>query len=151
MLLATLLGIPPSAGAECVKVPPEKLLESPGTELAFSGKVVEVTNVSEQGVRATFEVDRVWAGLVPKRFDMYMIYPASAEAPRYDKDRSYVVIARRLVDKQARAAAGFGDSDAVLFTGVTCSDFYSVEEFVRALGPGKPPAGKSEWEINRRK
>jgi hypothetical protein len=151
LLLATFLGVSPSAGAECVKVPPKQLLELPGTELAFSGKVIEVTNVSEQGVRATFDVDRVWAGRVPKRFDMYMTYPASAEAPRYDKDQSYVVIARRLVDKQARGAAGFADSDIVLFTGVTCSDFYSIQEFVRALGPGGPPAEKLEQDIDRRK
>ena len=152
VLLGALLSVPAGAGRECVKVPPKQVIDGPDSELAFSGKVIEVTSVSEpaaeasrerpQVVRATFDVDRVWLGRVSKRFDIYMTYPSSAEAPRYDKDRSYVVIAKRLGDKQARAAAGVGDADPVVFTGVQCTDFYSVQEFILALGPGKPPTEK---------
>lgn len=139
-LALALLGLAASAShAECVKIPPKQFLNLPDTELAFSGKVVEVTKAGELGVRATFEVERVWKGRVYKRFDTYISPPASAETPYYEKDHSYVVIARRLVNQQARANAGFGDSDAVIFTGMACSALYSVDEFVRAVGRGKPP------------
>jgi len=128
-----------TAHAECVRIPPEEWLKSPATELAFSGKVVEVTKAGELGVRATFEVERVWKGHVSQRFDVYTSSPGSAETPRYEKDHSYVVIARRLLDKEARANAGFGDSDAVVFTGAVCSGEYLIDDFARAVGRGKPP------------
>ena len=129
-----------TAHAECVKIPPKQWLKYPDTELAFSGKVVEVTKAGELGVRATFEVERVWKGQVSRRFDVYTSPPASAETPYYEKDHSYVVIAKRLLNEEARANAGFGNSDAVVFTGAVCSGFYSVDEFVRSLGRGKPPS-----------
>lgn len=138
-----------TAPAECVNIPPKQWLKYSDTELAFSGKVVEVTKAGELGVRATFEVERVWKGQVSERFDVYTSSPGSVENPRYEKDQSYVVIAKRLLDKEARANAGFGNSDAVVFTGATCSGFYSVEEFVRPLGWGKPPSKNPEPQIPR--
>ena len=77
------------------------------------------------------------------------VAPASAETPYYETDHSYVVIAKRLLNKEARANAGFGNSDAVVFTGATCSGFYSVDEFVRAVGRGKPPNKNSEQQNPR--
>ena len=153
VLLAMFLGVSSAVPRECVRVPPNEVLKVPDAELAFSGKVIEIINVNQPAgevtrerplvVRASFEVDRVWMGRVSKRFDVYMTYPSSSTAARYDPERSYVVIAKRLADKRARAAAAVGDSNTVLFTGVDCTDFYTVDEFVRALGPGKPPSEKS--------
>ena len=134
------LGMPSVINAECVKVTPKMWLDAPDSELVFGGKVVEVTDTGEVGSKATFEVERVWRGKVPKRFDVFMWYLASAEAPRYlEKGRCYVVVAKRLEDKRAREGVGLGGSDLVAFTGVPCSDLHTIEEFVRGIGPGKPP------------
>ena len=130
----------PAVNAECVKVTPKMLLNAPSSEVVFAGKLVEVTDTGEVGSKATFEVERVWRGKVTKRFDVYVWYPASANAPRYgEKGRSYVVVANRLEDKRRREGVELGGSDVVAFTGVPCSDLYTVEEFVRQLGRGKPP------------
>jgi hypothetical protein len=136
-----------SAHAECVKTPPKQWLKIPEAELAFSGKVVEVTKAGEQGVRATFQVERVWKGPVSERINLYMSPPESPEHPVYEKDHSYMVIAQRLVDRKRRANAGLADSDAVVFTGMQCSPFISVDEFVGAVGRGKPPKQNQEWQI----
>lgn len=85
----------------------------------------------------------------PQRFDVYTSAPASAETPYYENDHSYVVIAKRLLNEQARANAGFGDSDAVVFTGATCSGFCSVDDFVRAVGRGRPPNKNPKPQIPR--
>ena len=136
--------MPSVINAECVKITPKMWLDAPDSELVFGGNVVEVTDTGEVGSKATFEVERVWRGKVPKRFDVYMWYLASAEAPRYlEKGRSYVVVAKRLEDKRAREGVGLGGSDLVAFTGVPCSDLHTVEEFVRGVGPGKPPLVES--------
>ena len=137
LLLLTLTA--ESVRAECVKVPPTQLLDAPGTELVFSGRVVEVTESGEYGARASFQVEQVWKGQVPEAFAIFMWYGDSAEAPRYEKGRSYAVVAKRLTDKRARADVGLGASNSVAFTGVTCSGDYSAEEFARGLGRGKPP------------
>ena len=143
MLLALVASI---ARAECVKIPPKEWLKFPDTELTFSGNVAEVTKAGELAVRATFEVERVWKGQVSRWFDVYTSPPASAETPYDEKDHSYVVIATRLLNKEARTNAGFGNSDAVVFTGANCSRLYSVDEFVRAVGRGKPPNKNSEQQ-----
>jgi hypothetical protein len=52
---------------------------------------------------------------------------------------SYVVVAKRLENQRARDGVGLGRSNAVAFTGVECSGGHPVEEFVRGVGPGKPP------------
>ena len=89
--------MPSVINAECVKITPKMWLDAPDSELVFGGKVVEVTDTGEVGSKATFEVERVWRGKVPRRFDVFMWYLASAEAPRYlEKGRSYVVVAKRL-------------------------------------------------------
>ena len=142
--------VPSSADAECVRLTPKRLLNQPDTQLAFVGKVVEVTRTSDEGARVTFEVERVWKGDVPKRIDIYTWYP-NPEAPRYDqKGSSYVVAAKPLVEERAREGVGLRDSDAVVFAGLTCSEGFTVQDFVRAAGPGKPPAGeKADRRIRR--
>jgi hypothetical protein len=135
-----LVVLPTAVDAECVKVTPKMLRDAPSSELVFAGTVVEVTRTSELGSRATFEVQRVWRGKVPKRFDVYMWDLASPEAPRFEKmGLSYVVVAKRLENQRARDGVGLGRSNAVAFTGVECSGGHPVEEFVRGVGPGKPP------------
>ena len=143
--------LPSVINAECVKITPKMWLDAPDSELVFGGNVVEVTDTGEVGSKATFEVERVWRGKVPKRFDVFMWYLASAEAPRYlEKGRSYVVVAKRLEDKRAREGVGLGGSDLVAFTGVPCCDLHTVEEFVRGVGPGKPPINVAvEGKIRR--
>jgi hypothetical protein len=142
--------VPSTVHAECVRVVSRSLLDNPDAELVFAGKVVQVTSTGDYGLRATFDVDRVWRGKVPKRFDVYVWYLASAEAPRYSKGESYVVAAMRLSDKRARQGVGLGDSDVVAFTGVPCSDGWKVEDLDRLSGPGKPPVDESaQRKINR--
>lgn len=142
LALASLLLVPLTAGAtraECVKVPPKQVLDAPGTELVFSGRVVDISQSGDYGARASFKVGQVWKGQVPEAFSVYTWYLDSAEAPRYEKGRLYVVVAKRLTDKRARAEVGLGASDSLAFTGVTCSGDYSVEEFMQALGIGRGP------------
>ena len=72
VIVMTLLSAVPSGRAECVMVSAKAMLEGPSTELAFSGKVVEITRTADLGYRASFEVDRVWRGSITKRFDLYV-------------------------------------------------------------------------------
>ena len=130
---------PSLARAECVRISPKALLAREDAELVFAGRVVDVTRTSEFGSRATFEVERVWAGKVPRRFEVYMWDLASAEAPRYTAGEKYVAAAKRLQDQRAREGVGLGGRDVVAFTGVPCSDGYSIKEFIRSVGPGKAP------------
>jgi len=142
--------MPSLAHAECVRISPKQLLSRPDTELVFSGRVVQVDRTGELGYRATFEVDRVWTGKVPKRLTVY-VWELAAETPRFREGEFYVAALKRLEDKQAREAVGLADSQTVAFTGATCSDGFSVEEFVRGVGPGKPPIDEAvEGKIKRR-
>ena len=137
------------ARAECVSVPPRQIVDAPGTELVFSGRVVEVSQTGGYGARATFQVEQVWKGQVPETFSVFMWYGDSANAPRYAKAESYVVVATRLTDKRARAEVGLADSRAVAFIGKSCSGIYTIQEFVGALGRGNPPIQAAEHRIKR--
>ena len=145
LLLVTLAAHP--ARAECVSVPPKQLLDAPGTELVFSGRVVELTQSGEYGARAKFQVEQVWKGQVPETFSIYMWYGDSANAPRYEKGQSSVVVAIRLTNQRARVGVGLADSQAVAFTGRSCSGIYTIQEFEGALGRGKPPIQEAEQQI----
>jgi hypothetical protein len=129
----------PTVKAECLRMTPKMLRDAPSSELVFAGTVLEVTQIGESGAKATFDVERVWRGKVPKRIDVFMWFLACAEAPQYQKGQSYVVVVQRLEDKRAREGVGLGGSDVIAFTGVPCSAGHTVEEFVRQLGRGKPP------------
>jgi hypothetical protein len=126
-----------SAHAECVRVSPKIAVEGPGSELVFSGKVVQITRTAELGYRATFDVDRVWLGSVSKRFDIY-VWELAPEAPRFEMAGTYVAIARR-VDESTGEKVGLGGTNVVAFTPVQCSAGHSVSEFIRELGSGRPP------------
>jgi len=140
VIVATSLLAVPSARAECVMVSAKALLEGPSTELAFSGRVVEITRTADLGYRATFEVDRVWRGSLTKRFDLY-VWEMEPEKPRFEVDHQYVAFAQRLSTRE-RQGVGLSETDPVAFTPVTCSDGYSlspdrVRETIQELGPGK--------------
>lgn len=107
-------------------------------ELVFSGRVVDYSVTADDAYRATFDVDRVWKGTVSKRIDIYVWTLESAEMPRYDKGREYVVLAKRLTDPRLRKAVGLGDSDATAFGAANCADALSPR-IREELGPGSPP------------
>ena len=89
IVVTSLLAVP-SACAECVMVSAKAMLEGPSTELAFTGRVVEITRTADHlGYRATFEVDRVWRGSLTKRFDLY-VWEMEPEKPRFEVDHQYV-------------------------------------------------------------
>ena len=142
VIVMTLLSAVPSGRAECVMVSAKAMLEGPSTELAFSGKVVEITRTADLGYRASFEVDRVWRGSITKRFDLY-VWEMEPEKPRFEVNHQYVAFAQRL-STRARQGVGLSETAPVAFTPVTCSDGYSlsadrVRETIQELGPGKPP------------
>jgi hypothetical protein len=106
-------------------------------ELVFSGTVVDVTRTGDVGYRATFDVDRVWKGVVPRRIDLY-VWELAPEVPRFEAGHHYVALAGRLVDPRARQAAGLGVSHTIAFTPVQCSDALAPD-LIRELGVGQPP------------
>jgi hypothetical protein len=123
-----------SASAECIRVPPSDAIRP--HELVFSGKVIEITRTADLAYRATFEVDHVWAGSVTKHFDLYV--REGAESPQYIKGQEYVALATRLTSRE-RQDVGLGDIGTLAFRAIACSDIYSISDFIRDLGPGKPP------------
>jgi hypothetical protein len=125
-------------------------VSAPHTEVVFAGDVVQVTRTGEFGAKATFKVRQVWKGNVRERFEVFMWDLASAETPRYEEGKSYVVAAKSLLDQRAREGVGLASSQIIAFAGLPCSADFSVEEFVRGAGPGKPPTGETvEGKDNR--
>jgi hypothetical protein len=129
-----------SARAECIGGT-EWWLSEKGVELVFSGTVTKVTRTAELGYRATFDVDRVWKGAVPKHFDLW-VWELAAEMDRVEVGRRYIVGAKRLVDARARQGAGLAGTDTVAFTQVMCgAKSYKEAEQTGSipLAAGKPP------------
>jgi hypothetical protein len=136
VVVGLLLAVP-FARAECFVLTARAVMEPGDTELVFSGEVVEINRNSTEDFWATFDVDRVWKGEVPKRIDLYvwLLYP---EVPRFEVGRHYVALARRLTDARARQAAGINGADTVVFSPVSCSA-YLVPDIIRELGVGAAP------------
>jgi len=135
----TPLLVPTPARAECIQRTAKMVMQYKGNELVFSGTVVQVTRTADLGYRATFEVDRVWKGSVPARFDLH-VWELAPEIPRFELGRRYVVLAHRLIDSRARQGVGLGESDAIAFTPTQCSDPASLGPTIaRDLGEGLPP------------
>jgi hypothetical protein len=145
LVMVSLLAAP-VARAECVSVPPKVVMMS-HNDVVFSGKVVDITRTAELAYRATFEVDHVWAGSVTKHFDLYV--REETESPRYEKGRQYMAFANRLTSQERRQGVGLGKTDTVAFAPVSCSDEYSLSDFIRNLDPGEPP--KPDVPDQRRK
>ena len=141
---------PSIARGECIRISPKQLVNAPGSELVFAGDVAQVIRTGEFGAKATFKVRQVWKGNVRERFEVFMWDLASAETPRYEEGKSYVVAAKSLLDQKAREGVGLADSQIIAFAGMPCSGDFSVEEFVRGAGPGKPPTGEAVEGKNKR-
>jgi hypothetical protein len=130
-----------SARAECIS-PGAWWLRDKLVEVVFSGTAIEVTRTAEAGYRATFDVERVWKGHVPRRFNLY-VWELSPEMDRIDAGRRYLVGAKRLIDARARQGLGLVGTDSVAFTEVNCGapDYKEAERtgIIRDLGAGQPP------------
>jgi hypothetical protein len=124
---------------ECLSGTTARELLQGQNELVFSGLVVKVTWTAEVGYRATFEVDRVWKGVVSKYFDIY-IWQLAPETGGFALNKRYVVVAKRLTESRARESVGIGGTDAVAFTQVPCTGPIELGATMwRDLGEGKPP------------
>jgi hypothetical protein len=92
-------------------------------------------------VSATFAVDRVWKGAVPRQFDLYI--PLAYGLPSFTADHAYVVGALRMTNKHERHSVGLDNSDEVAFRPVDCGahDLNSPAgaEMVAQTGQGYAP------------
>ena len=134
-LVAALL-VPTAARAECFLMTAQYVLSSPTIEIVFSGPVVEIARTADVGYRATFDVDTVWKGVVPRRFELY-VWELAPEMPRFERGQRYVVSARHLTDRRARDGVGIGASD-VVYTPTMCSGSF-VPKIEIDLGRGYAP------------
>ena len=115
--LFVVLMLPSSVRAECI-TPGHWSLQQPRVELVFSGNVVGINHVADLGIRVTFDVDRVWKGSVPKRFDLY-VWQLDAEMPTFAFAKRYVAFATKMTGP-SRQGVGLTDSDALAFRPVDC-------------------------------
>jgi hypothetical protein len=136
-VLLVLVLTPPTARAECIFLTAKRAMASTAIELVFSGRVAAFTRTAENGYRATFDVERVWKGSVPKRFEVY-VWELAGEMPQFTLERHIVALAQRLTDPRVRAGAGLAGTDTVAFTPTACSHALTPT-FERDLGRGYPP------------
>ena len=136
-IVAVLAIVPRPTHAECFTLTATFVMQESVAELVFSGTVVEITRTGDAGYRATFDVDRVWKGSVPRRFDLY-VWELSAERPRFEAGHRYVALAQKLTDSRTREGVGLGQSDLVAYTPTQCSDSLAPDIAV-GLGAGRPP------------
>jgi hypothetical protein len=134
--IATIL-VPATARAECFLMTTQYVLSSPRIELLFRGRAVEITRTAPAGYRARFDVETVWKGTVPPRFDIY-VWEGASEMPSFQKDTSYLVSAHRLTDPNTRKGVGLDGSETVVFTPTQCSGSF-VPQIQTELGHGYPP------------
>jgi hypothetical protein len=130
------------ARSECVILNAKSVMAEKNIELAFSGRVVEITKAGEMGTRVTFDVERVWKGSVPKRFTLY-VWESSPEMPHFTKDRHQIALVHKLTDLPARQGLGLTASDADVYVPLQCTDSSSLSpDLERELGPGHAPKGQ---------
>jgi hypothetical protein len=125
---------------ECVILTADSLKQIT-SDLIFAGTVAEKTP-GEYGFRVKFEVDCVWKGSVPRRFDIY-VSVLRGEMPTFEGfsvGQRHVVVARKLTDSRERAGLGLADTDAPVYGPVECTGFLSPT-IERDLGVSKPPSG----------
>jgi hypothetical protein len=132
----------PSASAECI-TGGRWWFDDKGVELVFSGTVVEITRTAELGYRSTLDVDRVWKGSVPTRFDLFL-WELAPEMPRVEVGRRYVIGAKRLLSVREREGVGLATNQLVAFAPINCGalDYKYAEQSgtIRDLGAGRPPS-----------
>jgi len=128
-----------SGEAECLSdMTAQQAMQGPN-ELVFSGIVVRITRTADLGYRATFDVDRVWKGVVSKRFDVY-VWELAPEGGRFEMSKRYLVIAERLTESRAREGVGLAGTDAIAFTRRPCTGPNELgPNIIQDLGVGKPP------------
>jgi hypothetical protein len=137
-LVVVSLLMPSSARAECW-TPGRSSLDEPSVELVFSGLTVGMNVVAKDGVRVTFNVDRVWKGSVPKKLDLYIAI-IDSEMPRFEFGRRYVAFATKMNDR-SRQGVGLTANDGVAFRPIQCGAlaYDSDRSAVRDMGEGQPP------------
>ena len=130
-----------STHAECI-TPGEWWLREPTVELVFSGTAVEVTRTADLGYRATFDVERVWKGTVPRRLDLY-VWELQVEMNEIVRGRKYLVGATRLIEARERKGVALAETGTVAYTEIRCgaTEYREAEEtgILRAMGVGAPP------------
>jgi hypothetical protein len=143
-VVCAVLIVPTLARAECVTPTPARINEY-STELVFSGRVEGLNQVNDLGVHVTFNVDRVWKGSVPKRFELY-VWQLNSEAAKFEFQRPYIVFAYRMPERD-RQHVGLTDRDPIAFTATSCgavlaltraSSDANASEILRQLGEGQP-------------
>jgi hypothetical protein len=136
-IVAVLAMVPRPTHAECFTLTARFVMQESVAELVFSGTAVEITRTGDAGYRATFDVDRVWKGSVPRRFDLY-VWELSAERPRFEAGHHYIALAQKVTDNRTRQGVGLDHSDMVAYTPVQCSDSLAPD-IAAGLGEGRPP------------
>ena len=128
----------PMLHKECVRVTGQSVLSDKSVELVFGGQVAAVTEISEVGYRATFDVERVWKGSVPARVSLYVPY-TQPEGPQFLLAQRRVVLARTVNDAHIRQVLAIPGSGAFLMA-VSCSDPTVLSpDIERELGTSHPP------------
>ena len=139
ILLASLLTVQLAHG-ECVRIPVQQVADRQDVGVIFTGSAVSTVWIGDPqkvtGVKVTFDVDRIWKGSAGKRFELYM--DNNANNPQFELGHASVVFAKYL-DRDMRQRFGIGQTDAPAFSGVPCTDFYSVSEISALLGSGVAP------------
>jgi len=125
-----------NANAECARRTATSVLSH---ALVFRGTVLQLTNTGPQGVRVTFDVDRVWKGSVTRRFDVYVSWRQS-EIPYFETGQRHLVIADPQTDPERRQAVGIDEKNTLAYFPVRCSDRASLVRTIESdLGAGSPP------------
>jgi hypothetical protein len=147
IVCAASLVLAQSARAECVSAPLQ-LWEFHESPIIFAGTAVSITPITPigepnilMGTKITFDVDRVWKGIVGKRVDLYM--GLSAENPSFEVGRRSPVFARGLI-REEKQRLGLGDTEAPVLTAIACTGALSVSEITATFGAGKSPENNPE-------
>jgi hypothetical protein len=137
-ILVALLTIPAPSLNECVGRNGEAVLSDKSLDLVFSGRVAEVTRISDFGYRVVIDVERVWKGAVSPRFVVYGL-ETDVESPRFRANEHRVVLARTITDARRRQALEIPESD-VIFGPAPCSGPLELSKNIeQELGPSHAP------------
>jgi hypothetical protein len=128
-----------SGRAECVILTDEAAVRlKDASDLVISGTVIAITRTGELGYRATFDVDRVWKGPLPKQADVY-VWEGGPEMPHFVEGQHYVAVARKITSTEEMRAVGLGDAAyGIALAPVPCNGSLSPS-VVRLWGDGKVP------------
>jgi len=134
LIVALLVTGASNVNAECIQLTAKSALSH---ALVFKGTAVQMTNTGPEGVRVTFDVDRVWKGSVTQRFDIYVSW-RQVEIPYFEIGRRHLVIADPQTNPQRRQEVGLDEQSTVAYFPVQCSDS-PASTIESDLGVGSPP------------